>query len=63
VNDVDRDLRHLFRSGSDGGEGAADVGEHLAGLGSQVTGTDKVARSVYRPPVRRRTPAGCRSRR
>ena len=45
-NDVNRDPGHMLRSGTCGGEAAADVGERLAGLSSQVAGTDKIALSV-----------------
>ena len=48
VNDIDRDLGHLRRSGSGSGKGMADVGERLAGLGSQVARSDKPALCVVR---------------
>jgi hypothetical protein len=46
VNDVDRDLGNVSGAGAGGVEGAAEVGEDLAGLGGQVSGTDEVAVSV-----------------
>ena len=46
VNDVDRDLGDLSGAGTGGGEGPAEVGVHLAGLGGQVTGADEVAVGV-----------------
>jgi hypothetical protein len=46
MDDVDRELGHLLGSGSRGGKAAAHVGERLAGLGSQITGTYNVALGV-----------------
>src|SRR5205823_4400199 len=46
VNDVDRDLGDLSGASAGGVEGAAEVGEDLAGLGGQVSWTDEVAVSV-----------------
>ena len=37
------DLAHLLRSGTGSGEGTTDVGKHLTGLESQITGADEVA--------------------
>ena len=42
VNDVDGDLGDLIGAGAGGGQGAAEVGIYLAGLGGQVTRADEV---------------------
>ena len=42
VNDVDRDLGDLIGAGAGGGEGAAEVGVDLAGLGGQVAGPTRL---------------------
>jgi hypothetical protein len=47
VNDVDRDLGDLFEAGAGGGQGTAEVGVYLAGLGGQVTRADEVAVNVF----------------
>jgi hypothetical protein len=47
VDDVDRDLGDLFGAGAGGGQGTAEVGVYLAGLGGQVAGTDEVTVNVF----------------
>jgi len=46
MNDIDRDPGDLPRAGTGSGQGTAEVGEYLAGLGRQVAGADQVALRV-----------------
>jgi hypothetical protein len=46
MHDEDRYLGHLVEASAPGGHRPAEVGEHLAGLGGQVTGADEVALRV-----------------
>jgi hypothetical protein len=48
TDDEDRYLGYLVRPGAGCSERTAQVGKHLAGLDSQVTGTDEVAVLVFR---------------
>jgi hypothetical protein len=48
TDDEDRYLSYLVRPGAGCSERTAQVGKHLAGLDSQVTGTDEVAVLVFR---------------
>jgi hypothetical protein len=48
TDDEDRYLSYLVRPGAGCSERTAKVGKHLAGLDSQVTGTDEVAVLVFR---------------
>src|SRR5262249_47912445 len=43
MNDIDRDLGDLPGAGTGGRQGAAEIGEHLTGLGRQVTGAGEIA--------------------
>jgi hypothetical protein len=43
MNNEDGDLGHLVTAGTASSESTAEIGEHLASLGRQVTGTDEVA--------------------
>jgi hypothetical protein len=47
VDDEDGDLGHLLRPGAGSRESAAEVGEHLAGLDRQVTGTYEVPVGIF----------------
>jgi hypothetical protein len=46
LSDIDSDLGDLLGVGTGSGECAAKVGEHLMGLGCQVTRADEVALGV-----------------
>jgi hypothetical protein len=48
VDNVDRNLRDVFRRGAGGREGSTKVGEHLTRLNRQITGTYKLPVDVFR---------------
>ena len=48
IDNVDRNLCHVFGKGTGGCKGSAKVGEHLACLNRQITGAYKLAIDVLR---------------